>query len=389
MIQSCTVGRTGGWSDPHRFVLFWKARMRTLPAEELRRVLRPLADARPFGGVAYADAEVFAFEQARIFAQSWVCVGRTEDVEHPGDWLRETVATEAILVVRGADLRLRAFLDVCRHRGASLVGGRPCGRTAELACRYHGWRYGLDGRLREPARHADGDLFPVRADTWNGFVFVCLAADVAPLATWLGEPPPWLATPLLVKRARRTAYVVDANWKFLVENFQESHHFPSIHQGLEAVTPTRHAQTWTGSGRWLGGTMTIEGAETVSLDGSRHGRPQVSIEGRVLDAMLFPGLLTSVQPDYLITYRLRPLSAGSTHVTAEIHFHPAAFIPGFDAPDVHAFWDRVNAEDRAICEDQQRNTGSRGYDPIGYAPVEEGVHAFDTMVATIHLEAQR
>lgn len=352
--------------------------MRALRAEVLSAVLRPLADARPFGREAYVDEDVFAFEQARIFRRSWACVGRVDGVARPGEWLRAVVAGEPVLVVRGADLELRAFFDVCRHRGASLSGGACAGRSAALTCPYHRWRYALDGRLLSP--RTDERLRAASVDVWRGFVFVAIEAS-APLAEWVAGAPPWLGEELLVRRVRQTRWVAAANWKLLAQNFQESHHFPSVHAGLEALTPAGAARTWSGPGRWLGGTMEIEGAETVSLDGSRHGRPLVSRERRVFDAMLFPSLLTSLQPDYLLTYRLAPISAGQTEVTAEFHFHPAA---APDAPDVFAFWDRVNAEDRAICEDQQRNARSSAFDPAGYADVEEGVHAFDRMVAACH-----
>ena len=124
--------------------------------------------------------------------------------------------------------------------------------------------------------------------------------------------------------------------------------------------------------------------ETVSLDGSRHGRALLFDTKTVHDAMLFPCLLTSLQPDYLLTYRLSPLNADRTQVTADIYFHPAS---AGDFPDVYDFWDRVNAEDRAICEDQQRNTSSRAFAPACYVSVEEGMHAFDRMVAAIHASA--
>jgi Rieske 2Fe-2S family protein len=136
--------------------------------------------------------------------------------------------------------------------------------------------------------------------------------------------------------------------------------------------------------------MEIKDAETVSLDGSRHGRPllvrtpESSAAARVFDAMLFPCLFTSLQPDYLLTYRLTPRTASTTRVTADIYFHPAAFQAGFDPVDVFQFWDRVNAEDKAICEDQQANAASRAFEPMAYTTVEEGMHAFDRMVAAIH-----
>ncbi|KYF85997.1 hypothetical protein BE20_30425 [Sorangium cellulosum] len=186
-------------------------------------------------------------------------------------------------------------------------------------------------------------------------------------------------------------YEVAANWKLCVENFQESHHFPRVHPALERLTPCDDAVSWGGGGPWLGGLMElVPGAETVSLGAARGARPLIVPEAerrRVRDAMLFPGLLTSLQPDYLLTYRLTPRAPDRTHVVADTYFHPAAFTPGFDPADVFAFWDTVNREDRSICERQQRGMRAPGYAPSTYAAVEDGVHAFDRWVAERYLAA--
>jgi Rieske 2Fe-2S family protein len=364
-----------------------------LRRDEIERVMAPPDRARPLPGRAFVDEGVFAFETQSIFGRAWVCVGRVEEVAMPGQWLRETVAGEPVVVVRGPDLRLRAFLDVCRHRGASVVGRAACGRSARFECPYHGWTYELDGRLASAAftpasfdRTAAG-LAGVRVDAWRGFVFVTLDGAAPSLDQWLGETPPWLTDDVLgmIARGRRTEYEVAANWKLCVENFQESHHFTRVHRSLELLTPTREAHSWLTDGPWLGGTMAIVDAETVSVDGSRHGRPLLVATQQVFDAMLFPALLTSLQPDYLLTYRLTPLAAARTRVVADIYFHPAARIASEGARDVFDLWDRVNAEDRAMCEDQQQNAASRAFDPTCYATVEEGMHAFDRMVARAHL----
>lgn len=371
---------------------------RPLTSAELEPVLASLERARSLPARAFVDAEVFAFESEEIFGRAWICVGRVDEVDLPGQWLRETVAGEPLLVVRGPDLRLRAFFDVCRHRGVSLVRSAVCGRDARFECPYHGWTYGLDGKLvvapsTPPAfdRHAHG-LREVRVDVWCGFVFVALSVEAPALSAWLGETPPWLTAELgsTLRRGRRTTYEVRANWKLCAQNFQESHHFTRVHTELEELTPTSDARSWITEGPWLGGTMEIRGAETVSRGGSRSGRPLIvgmDAASRVHDALLFPGLFTSLQPDYLLTYRLTPLDAATTRVTADIYFHPAAFIPQFEPRDVFDLWDRVNEEDRAICEDQQRNASSRAFAAAPYATVEEGVHAFDRMVAAAHLRA--
>jgi glycine betaine catabolism A len=367
-------------------------------AMDLEPVLQPLSRARPLPGRACWDEGVFAFDRDEVFARSWQCVGREDDVRNPGEWLLAPLTPEGVLVVRGADLEVRAFYNVCRHRAAPLVEA-AAGRLSCLTCPYHGWVYELSGALRAaphaPAgfdRGAHG-LCPVRVGAWRGFLFVALDPGAPPLDLALSGAPPWFARVdlRLLRRARRVEYEVMANWKLCVENFQESHHFPRVHPALERWTPCEEARSVIEGGAWLGGEMELSpSAETVSTSGALRGRPYLVPESdrrRVSDALLFPGLLTSLQPDYLLTYRLHPRAPDRTLVIADIYFHPAAFTPGFDPSEVFAFWDVVNQEDRSICERQQRGIGSRGYTPSVYATVEDGVHAFDVMVARRYLAA--
>ncbi|MBX3226166.1 MAG: aromatic ring-hydroxylating dioxygenase subunit alpha [Labilithrix sp.] len=354
-----------------------------LARSDVEAVLAPLERARPFPAQAFTDGAVFRFEESAIFGRAWLCAGREEEVALPGQWLRVTVAGEPVLVVRGPDLHLRAFFDVCRHRGASIVGRAACGRTLRFECPYHGWTYELDGRLASApftSGLANEAMRAVRVETWRGFVFVTLSDEAPALAEQMGATPPWLDALGPLRLGRRTAWTTRANWKLCVENFQESHHFPRVHRALEALTPTRDARTWLGGGRWLGGTMEIEDAETVSRTGRLEGRPLVGPRGRVHDAMLFPSLLTSLQPDYLLLYRLEPRAADETAITFDVWFHPAAT----DDAAIYELWDEINAEDRAICEDQQANASSRAFVPVCYASVEEGMHAFDRLVAEAH-----
>jgi Rieske 2Fe-2S family protein len=192
-------------------------------------------------------------------------------------------------------------------------------------------------------------------------------------------------------------YEVMANWKLCVENFQESHHFRRVHPALERLTPSAGASTWQssqeGTGAWLGGLMELApGATTVAVQGEPGVRARPSIvppeqRRRVADALAFPVLLTSLQPDYLLTYHLAPRGPSRTGVVAKTYFHAGAFSPALEAEDVFRFWDRVNAEDRAICERQQQGVGSRAFDAATYSLVEEGVLAFDQRVARVYLEA--
>jgi len=363
---------------------------------ELDAVLSPFEHASPLPPLAYLDPRVFAFEREAIFDREWLCIGREDEIEHPGAWMLAPLGGAGVLVARGPDLVCRAFHNVCRHRAAPLAFG-PRGRCNALRCPYHGWTYELSGALREAPHTAslsgfdpkEHGLLPVRVEAWRGFLFVNLDPSAPPLAAHIGAPPERIARAglLQLRLGRRVEYTTMANWKLLIENFQESHHFPGVHPELEHFTPTARAESVLTDGPWLGGIMDIiDEAETVSLDGRRNHRPLLAgtspdDERRVFDAMLFPNLLLSLQPDYLLTYRLWPLGPAETKVVADIYFHPAAFTPGFDPSGVYAFWDRVNAQDRTICERQQVGLGTRGYRPSRYTSVEDGVHAFDRMVA--------
>ncbi len=312
----------------------------------------------------------------------WLCVGRLEDLPAPGAFLKAPLTRAGVVVVRDDGDTLRAFHAVCPHRGYAFVEvdeGRAQG--GRLTCKYHGYAFGLDGSPCGPS----GPLSPVRLAVAHGFVFVTLDADAPALDEALGEVPPWLvalgARAGRLRRARRVAYDVAARWSLLLENFQESLHFATVHPALEALTPSSLAETWMPgageAGPWLGGRMPlVASAETVSLSAARNGRPFVvpDDERRVVhDAMRFPNLLTSLQPDYLLTFTLFPAGEGRTHVVACTYVDEAA--PEEALADVLDFWSRVYEEDRVACERQELGLISPGAQPPAWSPVEEGAAA--------------
>jgi len=379
--------------------------MKTFPFErdKVHDVLQPLTEAKTFPVQAFVDPALFAWERQHFFSAEWQCVGRVEDVATPGSWFLAPVTDAGILIACGTDLRIRAYHNVCPHRANLIVhGGATAGRAPRWRCSYHGWSFQLDGSLRfAPFTQklkgfvpANFGLRRVRCDTWNGFVFVNLGVEPPPLAGGLGAIPPLLRRLRLdaLRRGRKVSYEVRANWKLMVENFQESHHFVLVHPELEAITPWADSSSFVSDGPWLGGTMAIiEEAETVSTDARRHDRPflmgtQPDERRKVFDFYCFPNLLMSVQPDYLLTYRYFPKAVDRTLVVAETFFHPAALHDDFDPLDVYEFWDRTNGQDRDVCERQQIAIGSGGFDRGRYATCEDGMHAFDRLVARRYLE---
>ena len=138
----------------------------------------PLHQARHLPGDFYTSHETYELEKERIFQKDWLCVGRVEEFEKPGDYLSLCIADEPIVVVRDEESQLRAFYNVCRHRGTEVAAGQ--GNTKRFACPYHGWTYDLCGRLRGAAYTQEIENFdmrqyslvPLKLDTWGGFIFI-------------------------------------------------------------------------------------------------------------------------------------------------------------------------------------------------------------------------
>jgi Rieske 2Fe-2S family protein len=349
----------------------------------------------------FHDAEIFDFEQREWFARTWLCVGREEDVAEPGTYLLATIAGESVIVVRTRDGAVRAFHNVCRHRGSTLIEADvegATGRVVRFQCPYHAWVYDLDGSLRR-APHTDelidfetGDygLLPVALDVWAGFVFVNLAPDAPPLLAHLADLPAAVgAYPVAdVRRARRIEYEVNANWKVIGENYSECYHCPGVHPQLNRLSPYDRGQNLESRGPWAGGWMELVAtADTMSIDGDTHGRPPLPGIGdenmrRVYYFVVWPNLLLSLHPDYVMTHQVWPIDAERSRVICEWLFDPATMArPDFDPSDAVEFWDLTNRQDWAVCERQQRGTRSAAYTAGRYSLMEDMVHAFDVMVA--------
>lgn len=376
----------------------WSASLPSpVSAAEVAAVRQPTPRAHLLPPRVFHDPEVLAFEQEAWFAGGWVCVGREEDALETGSFFLAHVAGESAIVARGDDGALRAFYNVCRHRGATLVED-ACGRVVRFQCPYHAWVYDLQGALRPP-RHteilesfdsADYGLVPIRLATWQGLVFLDLSGEAPALTEFLGELPAHLDRYDLsaLRRAKRIDYDVAANWKAIIENYEECYHCPGVHPQLNRITPYNLGSYLEGDGPWMGSWMEVVGDfETLSTDGGAHGRP--SIAGtrpedlkRVYYFVVWPNLLISLHPDYLMTHSVWPVEPGRTRVVCEWFFDPETMAaPGFDPSDAIDFWDLTNRQDWHVCELQQRGTRSRAYTPGRYSAIESSVHGFDLMVA--------
>jgi glycine betaine catabolism A len=354
---------------------------------------RPLAEARTLPRRVYTDPEIFAQERRALFGRMWLCVGREEDLPDAGSYLTQTIGDERILVVRGEDHALRAFYNVCRHRGARLVE-EPCGRLrGAIGCPYHAWTYALDGRLlRTPRAEAgfrseDFPLMQARLETLDGFVFVNLDPMAPALAAALADLPDLGRYRLAeLRRARAVEYTVEANWKVVAENYSECYHCPLVHPQLSRISDLTSG--FAQSGRYFnGGPMQLlEGFTTMSMSGTTPLAPIAGLADADLRLvhyyLVYPNLMLGLHPQYVLVHRAWPLAPGRTRVVCEWLFPTASLAaPGFDPADMVEFWDLTNRQDWGLCERVQRGAASAGYVPGPYHSTERCVHAFDTWYA--------
>ena len=307
------------------------------------------ADTLPFSW--YVDDELLRRERSAIFAHSWQYAGRAEAVEEPGSFLTTDAAGIPVLVTRDEHGELRAFLNVCRHRGAVLVDG--CGTRATIQCHYHAWTYGLDGALRaapraerEPGFDRDEwSLKPASVGTWGPFLFVNPDAGAPSLEEHLGELPAILGRAIdldgLVFHSR-VEFGANANWKVVAENFLECYHCSTAHPRFSDevdVHPDRYV---------LEAHPTFGAQFCKSKATDEHGQFHLLYPNTGIN--VFPG------PANLSIGPLVPNGPGRTE----------RYLDYFFAPDVDEEWrrsffafdDQIGREDRALVESVQRGVAS-------------------------------
>ncbi len=339
----------------------------------------------------FISPEIFAKEQTLIFSTQWVCVGHQSEIAKVGDYFVREVAGESLIIVRDKRGEIHGFFNVCRHRGTRLCEERS-GHFSAIQCPYHAWTYGLDGRLIG-APHmddvpgfvkADYSLDAVNLALWEGFIFVNLADAPAPLEEWFaplaGKFTHWNLPKL--RSAKRTEYDVRANWKLIFENYSECYHCPGVHPMLSKVSPYDSAENDLCEGPFLGGFMSITKGAGLTMSGRACALPVGDIRSednaRVFYYSIFPNMLLSLHPEYVMMHQLCPKSPERTLILCDWFFHPEAFDrDDFHPNDAIDFWDMTNRQDWHVCELSQQGIASRAYKPGPYSPRESIPAAWD------------
>jgi Rieske 2Fe-2S family protein len=352
---------------------------------------------------AYTSKEVLSWELRNLFAGSWTCVGRVDDLLPTGHGRPVTqravmVGDVSCLLVREGE-GLRMFANTCRHRGHELLADGETSPRRSILCPYHAWSYDLDGSLigAKGFLHAGLDGFdaashglvelPVRV--WQGFVLAHAlhplgSLDVPSYDEHLGDldgiVAPYSPGDLVV--ADRHTYEVAANWKVIAENYHECYHCPLIHPELCQVSPPDSGENYDLPGAWVGGSMDLrDGMATMSITGELAATPLPGAPVATVEYVhLLPNLLLSAHPDYVMVHRLVPLAPDRTWIECSWLVLPEAG----GARGAVDFWDITNKQDWAACESVQRGLASPHFEPGPFAPNEDAVEQFAGVVAAAY-----
>ncbi len=339
----------------------------------------------------FTSQSMFDRETEQIFRRDWLCIGRIDDLASQDGFATVTVEGCNILLLTDKG-QVRAFHNVCRHRGAVLTTDRQGKLIGNcITCAYHAWSYTVRGEFkRAPNLSPDQlgspgqwDLTPIACTQWNGFVFVNLSGSDDILPAWSqefsGRLTNWRVAEL--KTMARLEYVVAANWKLLFQNYSECYHCPSVHPLLSRMTSFRSASNDSISGPVLGGPMQLDdAAETMSTDGRFVASPLPNLTDeqrrQVCFYTVFPTMFFSNHPDYLLIHRIQRLAVDQTQVSCEFLFDPA-HSETLNPQRAVEFWDTTNRQDWYVCELVQQGVQSPGYRPGPYSRFESVLPVFD------------
>jgi choline monooxygenase len=335
----------------------------------------------------YTDAAISAQETEKIFSRTWQVVGHRHQLTNPGDFFTTELQGEPLLLTRGTEGELRGFYNVCRHRAGPPAEG--CGSRKLFRCGYHGWTYGLDGKLIsapefENVQEFDRSYFalqPVRAEEWFNLIFVNLDPHAESLVKSLRELPNQAERFGFesMKLFERRTYDMKCNWKTYVDNYVEGYHLPSVHPGLNreldynaySVEPyDRHVRQFS----------PIRGGQPGDAAARRYQEASTSLTTDYF--WIFPNWMLNCYPDNVSLNIVLPVEAERSLAIFEWYL-PEKDLASSAAKTAVEFSDQIQREDIAICETVQRNLHSRSYDRGRYSVKQEtGVHAFHRMYAS-------
>ena len=332
----------------------------------------------------YFSDEIYHQELDNIFYSDWICCGREEDLDSAGSYNIFVIGNENLFIIKDKNNDIRVFHNFCKHRGCQILENEessPLKRN--IRCPYHSWVYNFDGSLYK-APHLDVDikdkrfhLNSVHCETWGGFIFINLDKKPPPFEEYIQDiSAQFVRYPLneLVS-SRSFEYEVSANWKVLLENYNECYHCAGVHPELVNIVPAFKENGASGLD-WEEGIPHRAGANTFTFSGTTDREPFPGLNQSEKDnhfgQALFPNLMMSLSMDHVAAFIIQPLSPSKTIIDCRILFHPNEVVKsGFNPDDASEFWNLVNKQDWNICERvhfcMQSYTFKYGY----FSPMED------------------
>ena len=340
----------------------------------------------------YTDPAFLELEKEKIFWRTWQPVGRTDMVARPGDFFACEVVGEPIVVTRTKEGELRAFYNVCRHRGAQVARGK--GNRKSLQCHYHGWTYGLDGQLLATPEFegvknwnkADNCLPPVKVEAWGPFIFVNLDPNAPDMKdTCYGDIMAEMKQKGFhidrMTSIERRDYEIACNWKVYVDNYLEGYHLPTAHPALfrELDYDQYRVDTFRYHSSQYAPIREVDLTDPRDRD-RRYIRTKD--EEQALYFWIFPNVMLNVYLDNVSINIVLPLDHERTLTIFEWYFEHPGTGPGWESmQNVIQFSDQIQQEDIEICEIVQKGLQSRSYDRGRFSVLREnGVHHFQSLV---------
>jgi len=361
----------------------------------------------------YNDERIFAIDMQQIFGKEWLIAGMSCEIPNKGNFITVHIGANSVIVVRGAEGKIHAFHNVCRHRGSRLCVADK-GKVAKLVCPYHQWTYELDGRLLFAGTEMGSDfdlkqygLKPVHVKTAGGYIFISLAENPPEIDAFLSGLAQYMEPYAMenTKVAVESRLIEKANWKLVMENNRECYHCNGSHPELlktllewDDVTDPRASQAFKDqvaecTARWDADKIPyahasfglrnrivrmplLKGTVSMTMDGKLGCN---KLMGRIKDPDLgsmrilhLPHSWNHCMGDHLIVFTVWPISAQETLVITKWLVHKDA-VEGvdYDPERLRKVWDATNAQDRKLAEDNQRGINSIAYQPGPYSKTYE------------------
>jgi Rieske 2Fe-2S family protein len=335
----------------------------------------------------YVSEEIFKTEMRKVFSRQWLYAGQLSQLQKPGDYYVRDVGPESLIIARDMEGRLRAFFNVCRHRGSRICKDNTAGNAKIFVCPYHSWTFGIDGRLKAAPGARDGREFnfadwrltEAHCDSYFGSIYVYLADETPPqslddfLSAFTSSKEKLaLVQPERTKVAARRVYDLKCNWKVMMENFGECYHCVGGHPTLARACNipisflTDEGEVQPGA---VGALYTFnKGYKTVSVDGDWVSRKRL---GTPQDAGFTEGWVTfphfcgiAYHADYGTAIGVEPISVDSARLYCEWFVHEDA-VEGVDY-DVNTLiegWDKTNREDAFLTANNYKGIRSMRFKP--------------------------